>query len=228
MIYQIRADFKKLADPEKAKLLQRFFKTGKGEYAEGDRFYGVMVPQTRALAKKYAGHMTLADISVLLQTGFHEERLCALFILVVKSKQDPLVPDFYLKHMAHINNWDLVDSSAPYILGEYLYKNNAKRKIIFKLAKSKNLWERRIAIVASGYFIRYGRFDETLNLTEILMHDSHDLIHKATGWMLREVGKKNERALTAFLDRHASHMPRTMLRYSIERLSARQKKKYMA
>ncbi|MEK7582811.1 MAG: DNA alkylation repair protein [Patescibacteria group bacterium] len=227
-IYQIRAEFEKLADPKKAAILSRFFKTGKGEYAQGDRFFGVTVPQTRVIAKKYADRVSLSRIKYILQTGKHEERLCVLFMLVAKSKTDSSIPDFYLANTAHINNWDLVDSSAPYILGPYFFDHPTKRTMLFKLAKSRNLWERRIAIVATQYFIRQGRFDETLKLAILLIKDPHDLIHKATGWMLREVGKKDERALTAFLDEHVSHMPRTMLRYALERLSPTQRRRYMA
>ena len=227
--HHIKAEFQKLANPKKAMILSRFFKE--------KNFYGVMVPQTRALAKHFADRVMLPDIASLLATGKHEERLFALFVLVQHFQKSRLredfgeqskIVDFYLKHATHINNWDLVDSSAPYILGAYLFENPKKRKILFKLAKSRNFWKCRIAIVATQYFIKRGRFNETLKLATLLLKDSHDLIHKAVGWMLREVGKKDERALTMFLDKYAAAMPRTMLRYSIEQLFASQKKKYMA
>ena len=233
VIYQIKSEFQKRADPKRTKLLQRFFKTGKGEYAEGDRFWGIMVPQTRTLAKQYANRVPLSRIAYFLTTGKHEERLFAIFVLVdhfrkADAETRSKIADFYLKHTKPINNWDLVDSSAPYILGQYVYENPKKREILYKLAKSKNLWERRIAIIATLYFIRESRFDETLKLARMLLQDSHDLIHKAVGWALREVGKEDERTLTIFLDKHASVMPRTMLRYAIERLSVAQRKKYLA
>ena len=250
MLTQLKAEIKKLADPKKAEILQRFFKTGKGEYGEGDRFLGLMVPVQRRLAKQFKD-LKLKDIKTLLKSNIHEERLIALLILVSQfasaknlvfersreakflrnSKQTPAISqkeifDFYLSHTKYINNWDLVDLTAPKIVGAYLRKKN--KAILYRLAKSKNLWERRIAILATFDFIYYGDAKDALQISKILMHDKHDLIHKATGWMLREVGKRcSETLLIEFLDLYHKQMPRTMLRYSIERLPRKLRLKYL-
>ena len=204
---------------EKAAHLQRFFKTGPGQYGEGDVFIGVVVPQIRSIAK--ANLLTPeAEIRKLLMSEFHEARLCVLLILVERFKKAPetkrhKIYSFYLKNESRINNWDLVDLSCPTIIGEYLvYK---KHTILYKLAKSGNLWEQRIAIVSTIAFIRMYKFQCTLELAKILMNHRHDLIHKAAGWMLREIGKRIPYVLTTFLEEHAATMPRTMLRYAIER-----------
>lgn len=209
---------------KKAQLLSRFFKTSKGEYGEGDKFLGITVPVSRSIAKKY-GDIKLKYAQKLLENKYHEVRLVALLILVHKYKtssdQDleakKEIVDFYLKSSKYINNWDLVDLSAGYILGDYLL--NKDRKILLKLAKSKSIWERRISIVSTFAFIYEGESKWTFKITDTLMGDGHDLIHKACGWMLREVGKRvSERDLTTYLDSRIQHMPRTMLRYAIERL----------
>lgn len=207
---------------EKSEILSRFFKTGKGQYGEGDKFLGITVPLSRTIAHKY-GTLELTDISKLLENKYHEVRLIALLILVhqykkstVKTEKEKIV-NFYLKNTKHINNWDLVDLSAHYILGDYLLDN--KREILLKLAKSKNIWERRIAIISTFAFIYKNESKWTFRIIDLIMNDEQDLIHKACGWMLREVGKRvSEDDLKKYLDANHSKMPRTMLRYAIERL----------
>ncbi len=215
------------ADPVRAAGAQRYFKTGPGEYGEGDIFIGLTVPQSRSIAKKYLA-LPLSEVQKLLASPIHEHRFIALEILIFKyertDEQEKIV-NFYLKNKKHINNWDLVDTSASYILGNWLIDKDTT--ILYTLAHAKNLWERRIAIVATAAFIRNGQFADTLALAEILVRDTEDLMHKAVGWMLREVGKKSEKTLTAFLDTHVSHMPRTMLRYAIERFPEKKRKKYL-
>lgn len=222
---------KKAGNKEKAKLLARFFKTERGEYAEGDKFLGVMVPVQRAIVKKFPD-LALPEIKKLLYSPYHECRLTALLILAdgykkaAASEQKKIV-SFYLLHLSQVNNWDLVDLSSWKILGNYLYEHKKSRQVLYRLAKSKNLWRRRVAIIATAYFIGRGDFTDTLKLSEMYLQDSHDLIHKATGWMLREVGKKSCPTLIGFLNKHAKHMPRTALRYSIERLPEKTRKHYL-
>lgn len=216
-------------NPQKAVILQSFFKTGKGQYAEGDIFYGLTVPESRILARQFQD-IAFEEIPKLLHSKIHEERLIALFLLIEKfqkgdEKQKKKVVDFYLASTAWINNWDLVDTSAYKILGEYLL--DKETKILTRLVLSKDLWEKRIAIVATFAFIRKGRLDETFRFAKILMHDSHDLIHKAMGWMLREAGKRDRIPLEVFLEEYASVMPRTMLRYAIEKFSPVEKNYYL-
>ena len=225
----LRKDLKEFSNEEKAKLLMRFFKTGKGQYGEGDKFIGVVVPDSRKVAKKYSG-LSLAEIDKLIKSKIHEERLVALLILVDKTKKEKEVKreivEFYLAHTAYINNWDLVDLSAGYIVGKYLLKRD--RKILLKLAQSKNLWERRIAMIATFAFIYEGEFEWTFKIAKILLHDEHDLIQKAVGWMLREVGKRvSQKELEDFLKENAKTMPRTMLRYAIERLPEPKRQYYL-
>ena len=221
----IQEDLRKMANPEKAKVLQRFFKTGKGEYGEGDVFLGVTVPQTREVAKKYKD-VGLGEVKKLLDSRIHEERLAGLLILVEKYKKDrKRIYEFYLKNTKAINNWDLVDLTSHEIVGDYLLDKD--RRILYKLARSKNLWERRIAIVATHRFIRNNMFDDTLRISEILLDDEHDLIQKAVGWMLREVGKRDRKTEEKFLKTHYKKMPRTMLRYAIEKFDEKKKNFYM-
>lgn len=208
----------------------RFFRTGVGEYGEGDRFLGLTMPQIRSTARDFTD-MPLADIDVLLESDWHEIRLLAALLLVTRYgrgdarlKQD--IYRLYLRRTDRINNWDLVDLSAPRIVGAHLFDRS--RAPLRRLANSKSLWERRIAILATHYFIARGDFDDTIAITQMLFDDREDLIHKAIGWMLREVGKRDEAALLAFLDTHASAMPRTSLRYALERLSPARRKRYMA
>jgi len=218
-----------LGCPQQAAILARFFKTGPGEYGEGDRFIGVKVPVTRKVAREFKS-LPLPEVERLLRSEMHEERLLALVILVGQfEKGDEAlrkrIYDFYLANTQHINNWDLVDLSAPQIVGGYLESRN--RRPLDGLAKSASLWERRISILATHWFIRHGDFADTLRIAEKLLTDKEDLIHKAVGWMLREVGKRDVSALERFLGEHFRVMPRTMLRYAIERFPDEKRRKYM-
>lgn len=227
-LINLRREIRKIATSERAKVNQWFFKTGKGQYGEGDIFIGLTVPDSRKIAKKYQD-LNFSEIKELLNSKIHEERLIALLLLVhlygTNKKLRKKIFDFYLKHTKRVNNWDLVDLSCPKIIGEWL--KDKDRKILYKLAKSENLWEKRISIVSTYSFIKKKEFKDTLKISEILMKDDHDLIHKAVGWMLREVGKKNEKVLCKFLNKYSKIMPRTMLRYSIERLDKSKKEHYM-
>lgn len=225
------ADLKKNASPSKARVLQRFFKTGKGEYGEGDIFLGVTVPEQRVIARKYAS-FPLGEIKKLLESQLHECRLTALLILVgqyarAERAEKKKIVDFYLRNRRRVNNWDLVDSSACHILGDFL-KNDSSCEILFTLTRSKFLWGRRIAIVSTLAMIRARRFDMTIRIAELLLDDAHDLIHKAVGWMLREMGKQNESELTRFVRAYKAQMPRTMLRYAIERYPEKIRKQLLA
>lgn len=228
---EIQRAIRKKADPKRAKSLQRYFKTGPGEYGEGDVFLGLSVPQCREVAKLHKD-LPLKDVQTLLKSEFHEERLIAGLILVQVSsnEKDPKkierTAKFYLKNTKRFNNWDLVDLTAYSVLGPYFEKRS--RQDLYKLARSKNIWERRIAMMTTFYFIRSGDGEDALKIAKILMKDTHDLIHKVSGWMLREVGKRVGReSLLEFLDENAAHMPRTMLRYSLEHLPPAQRLKYM-
>ena len=223
------ADIKKVADPKKAKILMRFFKTGKGEYGEGDVFWGIVVPKQRIIAKKHRA-ISLEECLSLLKSRIHECRLTALFILIDKYKKGSFeikerIFQEYLKNTEYINNWDLVDLSAPNIIGDYLYDKD--KSILSKFVKSKSLWERRIAILATFSFIRQNKFTDSLSLAEELLNDKEDLIHKAVGWMLREIGKRNLKVEEDFLRRYYRVMPRTMLRYAIEKFSEEKRKFYL-
>lgn len=222
---------KQSANAEKASLLSRFFKTGPGQYGEGDVFLGVMVPEQRTIARECVD-VSLDEVDELLQNKYHEVRLTALLILVYKVKRADEktrreIFNFYLSHTGYINNWDLVDVTVKDIIGAYVFDFEKNRNVLYRLVRSRNMWERRIAIVATSYFIGKNDFGDTIALAEILLEDEHDLIHKATGWMLREVGKRDERALCAFLERHAQHMPRTMLRYALEKFPEKVRQRYM-
>lgn len=207
-----------MANPEKAVFLQRFFKTGPGQYAEGDVFLGLVVPLTRSIAK--ANKQTpLSELQVLIESRYHEARLCALLIVMEQFKKASeedrkKLFEFYLKNTRFINNWDLVDVTCPHVVGAYLLDKD--RSCLYRLAKSELLWEQRIAMVSTVAFIRNGEYGDTLALAEMLMDHTHDLMHKAVGWMLREVGKKDRNTLTDFLELHATALPRTALRYAIE------------
>ena len=227
---EVRKELKSIADPDKAAILQRFFKTGLGQYGEGDIFIGVMVPQSRKVAKKFS-QLQLVEVKMLLYSSIHEERLVALLILVwryssaLSSREEKEeIVKFYLDNIKQVNNWDLVDLSAPNILGAHLIDRD--RMLLYRLARSENVWERRIAILATYHFIRNGDFSDTLKIAEMLLQDRHDLIHKAAGWMLREVGKRDVASEEAFLEKHRSVMPRTMLRYAIERLPESKRRHY--
>ncbi len=230
-LHSLQQEVRSLGTTERAKNSVWFFKTGPGQYGEGDVFIGVTVPSLRKVSRAYAG-LSLADIETLLHSPEHEFRLLALFILVIqfqKAKSDEVretIYNFYLANTQWINNWDLVDSSAGYIVGEFL--KDRSKKILITLAHSKSLWERRIAIISTFAYIKDGDATDALAIARILLHDTHDLIQKAVGWMLREVGKRcGEKTELQFLDEHYKTMPRTMLRYAIERLSEKQRRRYM-
>ena len=229
-ITAVRKALRDAANPKDAVFLQRFFKTGPGQYGEGDQFLGIRVPATRTLARQFAD-LPLAEIEKLLGDKWHEARLLALVLLVGRYERGDdaerrRVYRLYLANTDRINNWDLVDLSAPNIVGAHLEPR--PRAPLDKLAKSKSLWERRIAIVATYWFIRRRQFGDTFRISTALLGDRHDLIHKAVGWMLREVGKRDEAALESYLDLHATTMPRTALRYSIERMTPERRAHYMA
>ena len=234
----IRKHLRAAADPARVPVLQRFFRTGKGEYAEGDQFIGVTVPRIRAICRECRG-ASVTEIERLLQSPVHEDRLAALLLLVDaftrargrdsegrdSDDRKREIYELYLANTHRINNWDLVDSSAPQIVGAWL--RDRSKAPLTRLAKSAMLWERRIAMIATQDFIRQGQFDETFRIADLLIGDPHDLIHKATGWMLREAGKRDEAALRSYLDRQHARMPRTMLRYAIERLPERDRLAYL-
>lgn len=227
---KIRYELYQLADQAKAASLQRFFKTGKGEYGYGDKFLGVTIPKQRVLAKAYSELLGFNQLQSLLASKLHEERMLALLVLVLQFKnadfnQQEKIYDFYFANVSGINNWDLVDLSAPYIVGSYLL--DKKKDVLHELVQSKNLWRRRIAIVSTLHFIRNNFFKETVKLAKKLLHDEEDLIHKATGWALREVGKRDLVVLNSFLSKHHQVMPRTMLRYAIERFPQKLRLAYL-
>lgn len=218
-----------LKDEKQAKHLMQFFKTGKGQYGEGDKFLGICVPKTRSIAKKYFNNVNLEQLQEMLDSPYHEIRLCALLIMVSlyeKNPQDAIV-NLYIKNVKNINNWDLVDLTAHKIIGAHYLKTH-DRTIIDNLANSGHLWSERISIVSQWSVLRNREFDILLELCEKFLIHKHDLIHKAIGWMLREAGKKDEKVLLKFLDKYSKVMPRTMLRYSIEKLTLEQKKFYMS
>ena len=229
MLNEIKKELADLGNKEKSEIYQRFFKTGPGQYGEGDIFLGLTAAEQKSVVKKYID-LSLEDLQKLLDSKIHEHRSSALAILTKKYKKSnnkKEIIDFYLKNTKRINNWDLVDCSAPHILGDYLFNTQEKKKILYKLAKSDNLWEKRISILATFSFIRQNEYEDTLNISEILLNDKHDLIHKAVGWMLRELGKRDQDVEEEFLKKYHKTMPRTMLRYSIERFSEEKRKFYM-
>ena len=235
MLKDLLTDLNKSANPKKAKILASFFKTGKGEYGEGDIFLGITVPKQREIAKKYLD-LDLKNIQTLLDSKYHEFRLTALIVLVYQyeaakknrdEKLKKVIVDFYLKNIkrSRVNNWDLVDLSAPKLLGEYLL--DKKKDVLYNLAKSENLWARRVAILSTLTFIKKNNFIDTLKISKIFIFDKEDLIHKAVGWMLREVGKKNVETEIKFLNKFYKKMPRVMLRYSLEKFTAEDRRKYL-
>lgn len=218
-----------LSDPEKARVLRRFFKTRPGEYGEGDRFLGVMVPDIRKTVREFQD-TPLAEVRNLLRSPFHEERLLALLILVrqyerADERRRGAIYSLYLRSARFVNNWDLVDLTAPNIVGVHL--RNRSRRPLYALARSRDLWKRRIAVLATFTFLRDGQYGDTLAIARSLLRDEEDLIHKAAGWMLREVGKRDQRALETFLRSHCRSMPRTMLRYAIERFPEAKRRRYL-
>lgn len=227
---QIINEIKKFSKKDLAKHHHKFFKTGKGEYGEGDLFYGLKVPEIRSIAKKYFNNTGLKDINLLLKDPYHEVRLLALIMLVLKyskasSQEQEEIFNIYINNVYYINNWDLVDLSAPNIVGSFLSDKNTNK--LYELAESGHLWSERISVVATLYFIKKGAYSHTVKLAEYFLNHKHDLMHKATGWMLREVGKKDINELYLFLDKFHKIMPRTMLRYSIEKLSPEKRAFYM-
>lgn len=230
MVNLIKKELERRANKEKAQILSRFFKTGKGQYGEGDIFLGVTVPEIRKVAKQFK-EVAFSKIQELLDDKIHECRLAGLLILVEKyekAEQDEKEKIFklYLKNYKNINNWDLVDLSAPKIVGDYLL--NKDRKILYDLVNSGHLWKKRIGILATFAFIREKQLNDTFKISKILLNDKHDLIQKAVGWMLREAGKRNKTQEIEFLEKHASKMPRTMLRYAIEKFSESERKHFLA
>lgn len=228
-IYEIRTALQKLSNRQRAKVVQRFFKTGAGEYGEGDVFLGIKVPELRKLAKEYEDIAT-DEVEELLRFSVHEERLLALLILIRKYQKGNEsvrkgVYELYLENTQFINNWNLVDASAEHIVGSFLMDKS--REPLYRLAISKNLWERRISIMATFHFIKHGNFSETMKISEMLLSDEEDLIHKAVGWMLREVGKRNMFTEERFLRDHYKKMPRTMLRYAIERFPESKRQRFL-
>ena len=228
-IQTVKKALRKHADKKQAKILQRFFKTGLGEYAEGDIFLGIKVQVLRNLANKSQG-LPLNMVIKLLKSPVHEDRLLALFILILKYRKEDAegrekIYRVYLGHTKYINNWDLVDATAKHIIGAFLIDRD--KAPLYKLAKSGSLWERRISILSTFYFIEHHKFEDTLKIAEALVLDKHDLIHKATGWMLREIGKRNLSSEEKFLKRYCTVMPRTMLRYAIEKFPQSKRKAYL-
>lgn len=232
MVNELRAALREKINPEKAAFFPKFFKTGPGQYGEGDKFLGVTVPNQRLVAKQFK-NLSLADVQVLLKSEWHEERLTALLILVKQfqkadTQTQKNIYDFYLKNTQYINNWDLVDTSVRDIVGGYIFYHLEHLNTLENLAHSALLWERRIAMLASYYFLMKGEPDVTVKLAKILLHDSEDLMHKAVGWMLREMGKRCEKQLLVdFLDEHAHEMHRTTLRYAVEHFDANTRRMYM-
>jgi 3-methyladenine DNA glycosylase AlkD len=226
---ELRREVRAAANPEAAEKSKRFFKTGPGQYSEGDIFLGIRVPVLRQIAKQFK-QLSTASLFKLLQSKYHEERLLALFMLVAKfekseNEERKNIYELYLQNTEKINNWDLVDSSAHQIVGGQLFERS--RKPLLKLAKSKCLWRRRIAIIATFHFIRRDDFETTLEIAELLLQDKEDLIHKAVGWMLREVGERDHSLEVSFLEIYADTMPRTMLRYAIEKFPEIQRRRFL-
>jgi 3-methyladenine DNA glycosylase AlkD len=222
MLEKLKQELSDAADPERAKNSERYFKTGKGQYGEGDVFIGISNPKIRELSKKY--DLSFKELQELLNSKIHEERLIALLILI-RNKNKEGAFRFYLANTRNINNWDLVDLSASKIVGEFL--KDKERDILYDLARSDNLWEKRISIISTFAFIKDGDFDDALAIAEMLLGDNHDLIHKAVGWVLREIGKKDQKVLEKFLKKHYSDIPRTTLRYAIERFEEGKRKKFL-
>lgn len=225
---ELQKTVKKNSNAYLSEFLQRFFKTGKGDYAEGDVFAGIKVPTSRKIARQFKD-LVFDDLSILIKSKIHEERLITLFILVDKmrkadEKEKEKIYKFYIKNLRHINNWDLVDLSADKIIGEYLF--DKERKSLLELAKG-NLWEKRVAVLSTFNFIKKNDYSTSLKVFKILLNDKHDLIHKAVGWMLREIGKRDIETETDFLKIHYKNMPRTMLRYAIEKFPEIKRQAYL-
>jgi 3-methyladenine DNA glycosylase AlkD len=228
-LQEIRSALRQNANDDYADSLRAYFKTGKGEYAEGDKFLGVKVPVQRRIAEKFKS-LSLRDCLELLHSEWHEERFLALAIMTLRfqksdAAEQEKIAKLYVKHRRYVNHWDLVDASAPHILGAYLFRRD--KDILYELARAKSLWERRIAILSCFYFIRQNAFDDALNISEMLLDDPRDLIHKAVGWMLREIGSRRKETETGFLNVHLRKMPRVMLRYAIEKFPEEERKAWL-
>ena len=232
MVDEIKSELQNLSSPEKKKYLPKFFKAGKGEYAEGDQFIGVTVPNQRIVAKEFGPKISLIQLEELLSSPIHEHRHCALFILVSKfekskeATEKKEIVDFYLRNKKHVNNWDLVDTSCYKILGRYCFENQDD-SILEELSEEDNLWSQRIAVVSTMFHVKKGSFDLVKKLAIRNLNHEHDLMHKANGWLLREMGKKDEQELLDFLNLHYLEMPRTTLRYAIERLNENLRQDYL-
>ncbi|MBS3107341.1 DNA alkylation repair protein [Candidatus Woesearchaeota archaeon] len=227
MLKELINDLEKLKNPEQARILQGFFKTGKGEYGEGDIFLGIKSQPLKEIAKKY-NDISDKSLQILLNSKIHDYRIIAMRILVYRFEhlnEKEKNFQFYINNLDNINNWDLVDLSAPNIVGNYLIDKD--KSILYKLAKSNKLWDKRVSIIATYAFIKNNQYEDTLKISEILLNDKHDLIHKAVGWMLREIGKRNLKIEESFLKKHYRQMPRTMLRYAIEKFPKDKKEFYM-
>ncbi len=229
---EVKHDLQQAVIPGKGEHLMRFFKTGPGEYGEGDIFLGITVPEQRKVARRYYKNITATELEILLQDKYHERRLTALFMLRLRYEKETTEAgrekwvQLYLDNLDYVNNWDLVDSSAPYILGHFLYGKDTA--LLDELFESGELWRQRVAVLATAYFINKGSYEETLRLAELLLDHPHDLIHKAVGWMLREVGKKDFEQELQFIKKHHHRMPRAMLRYAIEKFEPGLRKKILA
>jgi len=220
---------KTIATEKRRKTNEWFFKTNKGQYGYGDIFLGVRTPDVRDVAKRFSQTITLIELTELIQNPIHEVRLCALIILVNKyNKEEPdRIYKYYLKHLNSVNNWDLVDTSAPHIIGDYLYNNPEKSEILLEFSRSENLWIRRISIVSTFTFIKNSEFNKTLEIAKLLFNDDHDLIHKAVGWMLREIYKRDKILIKSFLRQNYAQIPRTTLRYAIEQMDKEERLLYL-
>ncbi|MCB0366939.1 MAG: DNA alkylation repair protein [Bdellovibrionales bacterium] len=230
VIIEIHKRLRQFASLKRAQLNQSFFKTGKGEYGYGDIFLGITMPDCRKVAKEYKD-LSLAETKRVIRSKYHEERMAGLIILVQKyekasaDKERERLYKTYVDHFNYINNWDLVDVTCPRIVGQHL--ENRNRKILYQWAKSERLWTKRVAIISTLWFVKDGDLDDAFKLAQVLLHDEHDLIHKAVGWVLREAGKKEVKRLEAFLKKHCKTMPRTMLRYAIEKFPERKRQMYL-
>lgn len=230
---EILKELKFFSSKEKSEFFPRFFKTGKGEYGEGDEFWGITVPNIRSVAKKYYKQISLEQLKSLLIHSIHEVRLCAYIILTYKFEKADIegkeeIYTFYVNNLEGCNNWDIVDLSCYKILGEYLYFTKSEKGILYQFADSNDLWKQRISIVSTYAFLKRNEFDDTLKISKILLSHRHDLIHKAVGWMLRELGKRDINVLKKFLEENIRSIPRTTLRYSIEKMSDTEKKRYLS
>lgn len=233
LIQEVTSDLKTLIKPEKAQFFPKFFKSFPGGYGEGDKFLGVIIPDIRKVVSKYVKRVSLLEVENMLRSEWHELRMLSLLMLVKLFEKGDAptrkeIFDLYLRNTEYVNNWDLVDASATAIVGGFLYNYSGDTVLLDKLAASKNLWENRIAMIATFYFIRKNEFEPTLRMATKLLAHQHDLIHKAIGWMLREMGKRDLAALKKFLDQHASHMSRTTLRYAIEKLNNKERLHYLS